>query len=71
MADRGVNPEREKEYRGIGLVDVMWKVVVAILQCWLTTSITYHDALHGFQAGRGTGTATLEAKLLQQIAAMR
>ena len=61
----------KKEYRGIGLVEVMWKVVAAILHRWLTTTITYHDALHGFRAGRGTGTATLEAKLLQQLANMR
>ena len=33
--------------------------------------ITYHDALHGFRAGCGTGTATLEAKLLQKLAALR
>ena len=31
----------------------------------------FHDFLHGFQAGRGTGTATLEAKLLQQLVALR
>ena len=61
----------KKEYRGIGLVEVTWKVVSAILHCRLTTAITYHDALHGFWAGRGTGTATLEAKLLHQLAAMR
>ena len=30
-----------------------------------------HDGLHGFREGRGTGTATLKAKLLQQLAAMR
>ena len=42
-----------------------------ILHCRLKTEITYHDALHGFRAGRGTGTATLKAKLLQQLAAMR
>ena len=53
-----------KEYRGIGLVEVMWKVVAAILHRRLVTSITYHDFLHGFRAGRGTGTANLEAKLL-------
>ena len=46
-------------------------VVAAILHRRLTTDITYHDFLHGFRAGRGTGTATLEAKLLQKIAAMR
>ena len=36
-----------------------------------TFHITYHDLLHGFRVGRGTGTATLKAKLLQQLAAMR
>ena len=64
-------PKGKKDYRGIGLVDVMWKVVAAILNRRFTSSITYHDALHGFRAGRGTGTATLEAKLLQQLAALR
>ena len=42
-----------------------------ILNRRLTSSITFHDILHGFWSGRGTGTATLEAKLLQQLAAMR
>ena len=58
-------------YCGIGLLEVMWKVVAAILNLWLKVSITYHNFLHGFRAGRGTGTATLEAKLLWQIAALR
>ena len=49
----------------------MWKVVAAILNRCFTSSITYHAAHHGFRAGRGTGTATLEAKLLQQLASMR
>ena len=52
-------------------MEVMWKVMAAILHRQLTTAITYHDFLHGFRAGRGTGTATLEAKLLQQLAARR
>ena len=30
-------------------------------------SVTLHNTLHGFRAGRGTGTATLEAKLVQQL----
>ena len=49
----------------------MCKVVVEILNRRLTASITYHDFLHRFRAGRGTGTTTLEAKLLQQLAALR
>ena len=58
------------DYRGIGLMEVMWKVVAEILNRWLTASITYHDFLHGFREGRGTGTSTLKAKLIQQLAAM-
>ena len=64
-------PKGKGDYRGIGLVEVMWKVVVVILNRRLTSSITSHDVLHGFRAGRGTGTATLEAKLLQKLVAMR
>ena len=64
-------PKGKKEYRGIGLVEVTWKVVAEILHLRLTTAITYHNTLHGFRAGRGTGTATLEVNLLQQLAAMR
>ena len=45
--------------------------MAAILYCRLTTIITYHDFLHGFRAGRGNGTANLEANLIQQLAAMR
>ena len=64
-------PKGKRESRGIGLVEVTWKVMAVILHRRLTTGITFHDALHGFREGRGTGTATLEAKLLQQLAAMR
>ena len=49
----------------------MWKVVAAILNRRLTAPITYHNFLHGFRASLGTGTATLEANLLQQLAALR
>ena len=42
-----------------------------ILHRRLTAEIKLHDALHGFRESRGTGTATLEAKLLQQLVAMR
>ena len=64
-------PKGKKEYRESGLVEVTWKVVAVILHLRLTNAITYHNALHGFRAGCGTWTATLEAKLLQHLAAMR
>ena len=63
-------PKGKTDYRGIGLVEVIWKVVAAILNHRLTASINFHEFLHGFQAGRGTCTATLESKLIQQLAAL-
>ena len=57
--------------RDIGLMEVVWKVVTEILHRLLTASITYHNFIHGFRAGRNTGTSTLEAKLIQKLTAMR
>ena len=59
------------EYPDIGIVEMLWKAVAVILDRLFTNSITYHDSLHGFRAGRGTRTATLEVKLLQHVLAMR
>ena len=55
----------------IGLVEVVWKVVAAIINCQLIASTTYHNFLHVFWAGHGTGTVTLDAKLLQHVATIR
>ena len=64
-------PKGKGEFWGIGLVEVISKLLTIILHRWLTTGIKLHDVLHGFREGCGTGTATLEAKMLQQLAAMR
>ena len=64
-------PKGKRYYRGIGLVEVMWKVVELILNLRFTASINYHNFLHAFQAGCGTGITTIEAKLLQQLVAFR
>ena len=58
------------DFRGIGLVEVLWKTMSSLLNRRLTAAITFHDVLHGFRAGCGMGTASLEAKLLQQLTAM-
>ena len=57
-------------FRGIGLVEVLWKSISGIINCRISSSIQFHDDLHGFCAGIGTGTTTLKAKLLQQLIAM-
>ena len=64
-------PKGVMEYCVIGLVEVVCKVVVVILNLQLTASITYHDFLHILRAGCGSGRTTLKAKLLQQLAATR
>ena len=61
-------PKVRGEYWGIGVIVVVWKVCAAVVNCWLKRSVTLHDTLHGFRAGRGTGKATLEKKLAQQLA---
>ena len=45
------------EYHVIGIVEVVWKAVTMILNFYFSASIAYHDSLHGFWSGRGTGTA--------------
>ena len=47
------------------------KVVTLILNFRLITSISSHNVLHVFQAGSGTGTASLEAKILHQLMSMK
>ena len=64
-------PKGGGELCGIGLVEVVWKVAEMILNSQLTASITLYNILHGLQSGHGTGTATLKAKLLQQLSTMR
>ncbi len=54
-------------YRGIGLMEPIWKVVEGIMDQRLNV-IEFHDCLHGYLPERGTGTAIMEAKLAQQLA---
>ena len=50
---------------------VLCKTVTSLLNIPLTAAIMFHNVLNRFCAVRGTGTAALEAKLLQQLIAMR
>ena len=60
-------PKGGGDYIGIGLLEPMWKVLEVIMDKRLQ-AIEFHDCLHCFRTGRGTGTATLEVKLAQQLA---
>ena len=61
-------PKGNGQYRGIGLVEIIWKVCTSIVSSRLQRSIVLHDFIHGFRQGSGTGTSIMEAKLEQQLA---
>ena len=60
-------PKGRGEHRGIGIVEVVWKVCTTVVNFRLKRSVTLHIELHGFREGRGAGTSTLEEKLVQKL----
>jgi retron-type reverse transcriptase len=56
---------------GIGLLEVIWKLLTSIIDGRLKAAISFHDALHGFRPGWGTTTAIIKAKLFQQLASIQ
>jgi len=55
------------EYRGIALLEIIYKLISSIINQRMSDKIELADELHGFRQGRGTGTAIMEAKLLSQL----
>jgi hypothetical protein len=60
-------PKGGGDYRGIGLLEPIWKVIKWVMDHPLKV-IALHDSLHGCCNGQGTGTAAIKAKLTQQLA---
>jgi hypothetical protein len=56
------------QFRGIALLEIIYKLVSSIINRRLASKIVFHDAVHGFRKGRGTGTAIIEIKLRMQLA---
>jgi hypothetical protein len=56
--------------RGIGLLEVAWKLTEAIIDSRVKRKGKLHDCIHGFTSMRGCGTATVEAKLQQELASI-
>jgi exonuclease III len=61
-------PKGGGQYRGIALLEVIYKLVSAIINRRMAAKIDFHHAVHGFRSLRGTGTAIIEAKLRMQLA---
>lgn len=55
------------EFRGIALLEIIYKLILSIINQRFSSTIVLDDALHGFRAKRGTGSAIMEAKLLAQF----
>ena len=41
-----------------------------MINLWIGVVVQFHNVLHGFWGGWGTGTASLESKLFQQLMEM-
>ena len=48
-------PKGNTYTRGIGLLEMLWKIVKAIIDTCLWDSIQFHNLLHKFCVGRGIG----------------
>jgi hypothetical protein len=62
-------PKGGGNFRGIGLLDLCWKVVEKLMVRRMAI-IEFHPSLHGGLPKRGMGMATIEAKMAQQLAWM-
>ena len=63
-------PQRKRGHLGVGLLEVLFKLVLAITDTWIKTLVTLHDVLHGFRAIRGMGTAIMELNIAQDISSI-
>ena len=60
----------QNQFRGIALLDVMYKLISRIIHTRINNNISYHDAIHGFRRNRGTTTAIAELKLCMRLTNM-
>ena len=64
-------PRSKGYFWGLGIMKVLWKTVTGILNESFMTDLKFHENIDGFMSVRGTGTASLKYKLIQQLMAMR
>ena len=52
-----------KKIRGIGIIDISWKVISYIIKRRIAMKIKLHKEIHGFRSEHGTRTAIMESKI--------
>ena len=65
-----LTPKGNANTRGVRLLKTLWKVVGTIIDTFMSTSISSHEVLHGFCAGRGMEITILDLKLAQELASV-
>ena len=71
VEDNYLLPKGYGEFRGIGIVEVIWKAVSGVVSCWIEVAANFLISLHGFSSGRVMETASPEANLIHQQKEMR
>ena len=71
MAYGSTHPKGNRELRGIGIVEVFWKEVSVVANCWIGAEVDYQDMLNGYREGRGMRTTHLKVNLLQKLTEVR
>ena len=49
------------------MLEVLWKVVEAIIDTRIKTVVTFHETLNGFRASRGMFMAMVEINMMQEL----
>ena len=57
----------KEEMRSIGLTDSIWKICSRVIANRINDTVKWHKSIHGFRNSKGTGTATLEVKLMASL----
>ena len=60
-------PKLDAYTRGIGMLEVVWEVAEAVIDTRINSVVQFHDFLHDFCAGGGTGDNIVELKLAQDL----
>ena len=64
-------PKVNGQFRGIGILEVLLVTLSGVINWWIGAAVQFHYVLNGFRVGRGTGTASLQSNLIQNLTEIR
>ena len=56
--------------QGVGIMEILWKVVESIIDTLINAVVTFYNVLHRLCANRGTGSAIMELNMAQELASI-